>query len=61
MLMELKKDYKHVIVQQTIKSAIGMKGSDEVAGLVSPKAKRSVTMSRVSGTSERQTTKDALV
>ena len=41
MLMELKKDYKSAIVQQTIKSAIGMKGSDEAAGLVSPKTKRS--------------------
>jgi heme oxygenase len=41
MLMELKKDYRSVIVQQTLKSAIGMKGSDEAAGLVSPKAKRS--------------------
>lgn len=41
MLMELKKDYRSAIVQQTIKSAIGMKGPDEVAGLVSPKSKRS--------------------
>lgn len=41
MLMELKKDYRSVIVQQTLKSAIGMRGSDEVAGLVSPKARRS--------------------
>ena len=40
MLMELKKDYRSVIVQQTLKSAIGMRGSDEVAGLVSPKARR---------------------
>lgn len=42
MLMELKKDYRSVIVQQTFKSALGMRGSDEAAGLVSPKAKRSV-------------------
>lgn len=42
MLMELKKDYKSAIVQQTIKSAIGMKGSNDVAGLVSPKSKRFV-------------------
>lgn len=40
MLMEVKKDYRSAIVQQTLKSAIGMRGSDEVAGLVSPKAKR---------------------
>ena len=42
MLMEVKKDYKTAIVQQTIKSAIGMKRSDDVAGLVSPKMKRHV-------------------
>ena len=44
MLMELKKDYKSAIVQQTIKSAIGMKGSNDVAGLVSPKSKRFVCL-----------------
>ena len=43
MLMEVKRDYKIAIVGQTIKSAIGMKGSsDEVAGLASPKLTRLV-------------------
>ena len=43
MLMEVKRDYRIAIVGQTIKSAIGMKGSsDEVAGLASPKMIRSV-------------------
>ncbi len=43
MLMEVKKDYRNAIVQQTIKSAIGMRGSDEMVGLNSPKLKRYVS------------------
>jgi hypothetical protein len=37
MLMEVKKDYKNAIIHQTLKSAIGMKESDENSGLASPK------------------------
>lgn len=40
MLMELKKDIKSVIVQQHLKSVVGMKETDEKAGLVSPKMTR---------------------
>lgn len=40
MLMEVKRDYKRAIVGQTIKNVIGMKGSDEVSGLASPKLSR---------------------
>ena len=37
MLMEIKKDYKSAIIHQTLKSAIGMKGTGEMAGLAFPR------------------------
>ncbi|KAL5477873.1 hypothetical protein EMCRGX_G024726 [Ephydatia muelleri] len=37
MLMEIKKDYKSAIIHQTLKSAIGMKATGEMAGLASPR------------------------
>ncbi|CAI8057604.1 Protein KIAA0100 [Geodia barretti] len=40
MLMEVKRDYKNAIIHQTLKSAIGMKESEESSGLASPKLRR---------------------
>jgi hypothetical protein len=41
LLLEIKKDYKNAIITQTIKSAIGMKESEEKAGLSSQTLGRS--------------------
>uniref|UniRef100_A0A1X7V154 FMP27/BLTP2/Hobbit GFWDK motif-containing RBG unit domain-containing protein n=1 Tax=Amphimedon queenslandica TaxID=400682 RepID=A0A1X7V154_AMPQE len=47
LLLEIKKDYKRSIISQTIKSVIGMKESEEKAGLSSPKIGRSDLMGRI--------------